>query len=343
MAKYKVVVTDLGYASYEPEREQVEAIGGELLTVDCHTEEELLEPTRDADGLIVRMAPITARVIENLEKCRVIARYGVGVDNVDVEAATAKGIRVCNVPDYCLEDVSDHALALLLACARKVAGHDRRVRRGEWDIGAKDPIHRLKGRTLGFLGFGNIARTLARKVHGLQLNLIAYDPYIDPESAAQRNVELVDLDTLLAESDFISVHAPLTEQTRHILDEEAFRKMKPTAIVVNTSRGALIDEAALVKALREGWINSAGIDVYETEPPPKDHPLFQLENVVLTDHAAWYSEESQIELQRKAAAEVCRVLTGQEPLSCVNAKALAERDGGAEEDHAGKGAPERES
>jgi len=325
VAELKVVVTDLGYASYDLEREQVEAIGGELVTVDCHTEEALLEPTRDADGLIVRMAPVTARVIENLHQCQVIARYGVGVDNVDIDAATAKGIQVCNVPDYCLEDVSDHALALLLTCVRKTASRDARVRRGEWDIGAKDPMHRLKGRTLGFLGFGNIARTLARKVHGLQLNLIAHDPYIDTEAAEQRSVELVDLDTLLAESDFISVHAPLAEQTQHILNEAAFKKMKPTAIVINTSRGGLIDQAALVKALRKGWINSAGIDVYETEPPPKDDPLFKLDNVVLTDHAAWYSEESQVELQTKAAAEVCRVLAGQPPLSCVNAAALAER------------------
>jgi len=271
----------------------------------------------------VRLAPINRRVIKNLRKCLVISRYGVGVDNVDLQAATAKGIMVCNVPDYCLEDVSDHALALLLSCVRKTVSRDRRVRGGEWDIGATDPLHRLKGRTLGFLGFGNIARTLARKVHGLQLKLMAFDPYIALDAAEQRNVELVDFDTLLAEADFISVHAPLTTQTRHILNEEAFKKMKSTAIVVNTSRGGLIDQAALAKALQEGWINSAGIDVYETEPPKKDDPLLKLGNVVLTDHAAWYSEESQVELQTKAAAEVCRVLTGQTPLSCVNAAALA--------------------
>lgn len=331
MAKFTVVVTDMGYENYEPEREQIEAVDGELITVDCHEEEALLEPTRDADGLLVRMAPVTKRVIDNLEKCQVIARYGVGVDNVDLAAATARGIRVCNVPDYCLEDVSDHALALLLSCVRKTAGHDRRVRKGEWDIGAKDPIHRLKGRTLGFLGFGNIARTLARKAHGFQLRLIAFDPYIDADAAEQRNVTLVDFDTLLAEADFITVHAPLTDDTRHILDAEAFRKMKPTAIVVNTSRGGLIDQKALTKALKEGVINSAGIDVYETEPPLENDPLLKLDNVVLTDHASWYSEESQLELQTKAAAEVCRVLTGQPPLSCINAAALAERAGEAGE------------
>jgi len=330
VAQFTVVVTDLGYANYDPEREQVEAIDGDLVTVDCDSEEALLDPTRDADGLLVRMAPVTRAVIENLQRCRVIARYGVGVDNVDIAAATEKGIRVCNVPDYCLEDVSDHALALLMTCARKTAGHDRRVRKGEWDIGASDPIFRTKGKTLGFLGFGNIARTLARKVHGLQLNLIAYDPFISEEVAKQRSVRLVDLDTLLAESDYISVHAPLNDQTRHTLDEAAFRKMKPTAILVNTSRGGLIDQKALAKALKEGWINAAGIDVYETEPPKKTDPLLKLDNVVLTDHAAWYSEESQVELQTKAAAEVCRVLTGQEPLSCVNAAALAERAGNEE-------------
>jgi D-3-phosphoglycerate dehydrogenase len=322
VAKFKVVVTDLGYPNYDPERQQVEAIGGELVLADCHTEEALLQPAQDADGLIVRAAPVTAKVIGRLRKCRVITRYGVGVDNVDLVAATAKGIQVCNVPDYCLEDVSDHALALLLTCVRKTAAHDRRVRRGEWDIAAKDPIHRLKGRTLGFLGFGNIARTLARKVQGLQLRLIAFDPFIQADDAEKRGVLLVDLDTLLSESDFISVHAPLTKDTRHILNEAAFRKMKPTAILVNTSRGGLIDQQALAKALKEGWINSAGIDVYETEPPQRDDPLLSIENAVLTDHAGWYSEESQVELQTKAAAEVCRVLMGQPPLSCVNRAAL---------------------
>jgi len=313
-----VVVTDLGYPTYRYEREQVEAIGGELVTVDCRTEDEVIEATADADGVLNRAVQITARVVENMQKCRVIARYGIGVDNVDVKACTKKGICVANVPDYCWEEVSDQALALLLACARKVVSRDRRTRAGKWDIGSRDPIHRIQGKTLGLLGLGNIARVVARKAKPFGLRLVSHDPFVSEEEARKHGVELVDFQALLAQSDFLSLHLPLNQKTRHIISEAELKSMKPEAVLINTARGPIVDEAALVQALKEGWIAGAGLDVFEQEPPAKDNPLFALENVVVTDHASWYSEESIVELQTKAAAEVCRVLQGDWPRSLVN-------------------------
>ena len=323
MAKYKVAITDHGYATDEYERSQVEPVGAEIVHLDATTEDEIIAGARDADGVINRAAPMTRRVIESLEKCRVIARYGVGYDNVDVDACTEKGICLANVPDYCWCEVADHAFALILTCARKTAFHDRRVRAGEWDIASADPTYRLTGKTLGLLGLGNIAQTLVRRVKGFEFRFIAHDPYIPEAVAAELDVQLVDMPTLFQESDFVSVHAPLSDATRHLVGEEQLRMMKHTAILVNTSRGPLVSEEALVKALMEGWIRAAGIDVYETEPPPDDCPLKQLDNVVLTDHAGWYSEEAVVELQTKAARQVALVLAGGWPEYLVNKEVKA--------------------
>jgi len=318
MAKLKVVVTDLGYITYKYEHSQLDPLDVDLVKIDAKSEDEIIEAAHDADGILNRMAPMTRKVIESLDRCRVIARYGVGYDNVDVEAATEKGICVANVPDYCWPEVADHAAALLLSCARKTAPHDRRIRAGDWDIGASDPIYRLTGRTLGLLGFGHIAQTLVRRVRGFEFNVIAYDPYVNESVAAELGVRVVDLDTLLAESDYVSIHAPMTPETHHIVGEAELRKMKKTAVLVNTSRGGLVDTHALAKALEEGWIANAGIDVYEDEPPPTDHPLLQQPNAVLTGHAAWYSEDSVAELQTKAAKQVALVLAGGWPENLVN-------------------------
>ena len=322
MPKFRVVITDHGYITDEYERSQVEPVGGEIVHLNATTEDEVIAGAGDADGIINRMAPMTRRVIESLDKCRVIARYGVGVDNVDVQACTDHGILLANVPDYCWSEVADHAFALILTCARKTAFHDKRVRAGEWDIASADPTYRLTGKTLGLLGLGNIAQTLVRRVTGFEFRVIAHDPYIPESVAAELGVQLVDMPTLLKESDFLSVHAPLTEQTRHIVGEPELRQMKPTAILVNTSRGPLVSEKALARALGEGWIRAAGIDVYETEPPPDDCPLKQLDNVVLTDHAGWYSEEAVVELQTKAARQVALVLAGGLPDYVVNRDVL---------------------
>lgn len=322
MAEFKVVVTDLGYPNYDSEREQVEAIGGELVLAECKTAEEVAAAARDADGVLNRAAPVTAEVIAAMERCRVIARYGIGVDNVDVEAATRRGIVVANVPGYCVEEVSDHALALMLAAWRKVVSHDKAVRRGAWDISFRDPVYRLTGRTLGLLGLGAIARRLVQKVAGFGLRIIAHDPYVSAEAAAEMGVELVDLETLFREADLLSLHAPATAETRHIVNRDRLALMKPTAVVVNTSRGPLIDEAALIEALKARRIAAAGLDVYEQEPPDITSELFRLDNVIVTDHAAWYSEDSLAELQRRTAAAVCAVLTGKRPESVVNPEVL---------------------
>ncbi len=322
MAKFKVVITDHGYATDAHERSQIEPVGGEIVHLNASDEDEVIAGARDADAILNRAAPMTRRVIESLEKCKVIARYGVGVDNVDVDACTEKGILVANVPDYCWTEVADHAFALLLTCARKTAFHDRRVRAGEWDIASSDPIHRLTGQTLGLLGLGHIAQTLVKRVRGFEFRVIAHDPYVGRAVAEELGVTLVDLPTLLKESDLLSIHAPLTPATRHIIGEAELRQMKPTAILVNTSRGPLVDEAALARALSEGWIAAAGIDVYETEPPPADCPLKKLDNVVLTDHAGWYSEEAVVELQTKCARQAALVLSGQTPDYVVNKEVL---------------------
>ena len=318
MMKWRVVITDSGYKHYNIERELIESIGGELEIRHCVTEEDVIALAKDADGVIVRLQPFSAKVIENLRRCQVAARYGVGVDNIDIAAATRKGIIVVNVVDYAVNEVAEHTLALLLSCVRKITSHDKKIRAGAWDIGLRDPIYRIKGKTLGLVGLGRIAQALVKKVKGFELRILAYDPFLSEEVAKKLRVELVELDTLLEESDYISLHAMLNEKTKHLINERRLRKMKPNAILVNTSRGGLVDTKALYRALKEGWINSAGIDVHEEEPVPKDYCLFELDNAVISDHAAWYSEESIEELQRGAAEAVAAVLCGRWPKSVVN-------------------------
>jgi D-3-phosphoglycerate dehydrogenase len=324
MAEFKVVITDLGYATYDPEREQLAEAGEvELVLAECETEADVAEACKNADGVITRLAPVGPDAIGAMQNCRVVSRYGVGVDNVDIPAATAKRIPVCNVRGYCNEDVSDHALALLMSCVRRTASRDKQVRAGEWDIGSKEPVYRVAGKVLGLVGYGAIPRVLHRKVAGFGLaEVLIFDPYVSDDDAAEAGVRKVSLDELCEQADFLSIHAPLTDETRGMIGAAQFAKMKPTAIVVNTSRGPVVETGALVDALKKGKITSAGVDVYDPEPPPKDSPLFDLPNVVLTDHTGWYSEESQLELQTQAAKNVALVLSGRKPLFCVNPEVL---------------------
>jgi D-3-phosphoglycerate dehydrogenase len=313
MARFKVVVTDYVFPSLHIEQEVLGAIGADLVALQVTSEEEIVEVAEDADALLVCYAAVTRRVVEGLRRCRIIARYGIGVDNVAVDAAAERGIVVTNVPDYCIEEVSDHALALLLACARRVVYLDRKVRRGRWEAKDAVPIFRLRGQVLGLVGFGKIPRNLAGKAKALGLEVIAYDPYVDAADMQAKGVEKVELETLLRRADFVSIHTPLTAETRGLIGEVQLRMMKPTAYLINTARGPIVMESALVRALQERWIAGAALDVLEVEPPSRDHPLFALDNVVLTPHVGFYSEESLRELQRKAAEEVARVLTGQPP------------------------------
>ena len=265
---------------------------------------------------------MTARVIENLHRCKIIARYGIGVDNVDLAAATQAQILVTNVPDYCIDEVSDHALALLLALARRIVGANGAVKAGAWDVVAHAGIRRLRGQTLGLIGFGRIAKALASKVQALGMKVLVYDPYLEPVAIAHHGAEAGSLDRILADADAISIHVPLSEETHNLIGERELARMKPTAFLINTSRGGIVDEGALAIALKESRLGGAALDVLAVEPPPHDHPLRQAPNIILTPHLAFYSRESVIELQTKAAQEVARALRGEPPRSPVNREVL---------------------
>jgi D-3-phosphoglycerate dehydrogenase / 2-oxoglutarate reductase len=319
-ARYTVAVTDDRYGgAYDEERRVLAEIGAELVVNDFKTENEAIAGLARADGVLVNLFPMPARVVSSLGRCRVLSRYGVGYDNVDVAAATAKGIWVARVPDYSIEDVSDQALALLLACVRGVAYKDRAVRAGRWNVHKEVPTRRIAGRTLGLVGYGAIARCLHRKVSGFNLaRVLVYDPYVDAAVVRKGGAEPVDLDALLRESDYVSVHVPLGAETRGLIGGRQLGLMRGASILVNTSRGPVVDEKALAAALAGRRIAGAGLDVFETEPLAADSPLRELENVVLSDHAGWYSEESVPELKTKAARNVAAVLAGGRPAYPVN-------------------------
>jgi len=325
MAQFKAVIVDDRYPEHEIERKEFQRIGAEMreLRTVNPSAEEILRFCRDADAIVVNLARIDRTVIEGLTRCKVISRYGVGYDNVDVKAATEKKIRVVNVPDYCMEEVSDQAIALFLACVRQIPLRDRAVRTGKWDTREWGPMRRIAGKVFGLVGYGNIPRVLHRKLKGFDLReVLVYDPFVAKEVVEANGAHPVDLDTLLRESDYISVHAPLMEQTYHMFGREQFAKMKPTAVFINTSRGGLVDTEALYEALKTGKIAWAGIDVHEQEPVPSNYPLCELDNVILSDHRGWYSEESMEELRRKAALYAAMVLEGQTPRSVVNREVL---------------------
>jgi D-3-phosphoglycerate dehydrogenase / 2-oxoglutarate reductase len=317
-----VAITDYVFPSVEPEQAMLEPLGVELRPQQCRSEEEIIALAQDADAVLNCYAKMTGRVIEELKRCRIIARYGIGVDNVDLAAATKAKILVTNVPDYCIDEVSDHALALLLALARRLTVADGAVKAGTWDVVAHAGIRRLRGQTLGLLGFGKIAKTVASKVEPLGMKLLVHDPYLEPELIAQHRAEAVDLGRLLAEADAISIHVPLSPETRNMIGQRELAQMKPTAFLINTSRGGIIDEQALAAALKEDRLGGAALDVLSVEPPPVDHPLRRAPNIILTPHLAFYSRESVIELQTKAAEEVARALKGEPPRSPVNPEVL---------------------
>ncbi|MCD6558619.1 MAG: C-terminal binding protein [Palaeococcus sp.] len=320
----KVVVTDYNYTDLTIEERELVQWNAQVVPAQCTTPEEVIKVGKDADALISQYAPITAEVIANLDRCKAIGRYGIGVDNIDVAAATARGIAVINVPSYCEDEVSDHALAMLLAWARRIPHYTEEIRRGTWDWKTGCPIYRLRGQVLSLLGFGKIARLLARKAKALGLEVIAYDPYLADEVFGREDVKRVTLDDLFAQSDFLSVHVPLTSETRHLINEKALAQMKPTVCIINTSRGPVVDEAALAKAIQEGVIAGACLDVMEEEPPANNNPLLQLDQVIFSPHVGWYSEEAQTELRGKIAEDIGRALTGVRPYGLVN-KELASR------------------
>lgn len=319
MAEYRVVVTDDRFGSYKQENEVLGEIDCSVEVLELKDEQETIQSLKNVDAVLVNLHPLPAKVVQALEKCRVISRYGVGYDNVDVEAATAAEIWVARVPDYSFEDVSDQALALLLGCVRKIAHKDRRIREGGWDLKGEQPCYRVKGKILGLIGYGAIARTLHRKVSGLGLaKVLAFDPYLDHQMVRDSGAEPSDLPVLLETADYISIHVPLNKETHHLIGPEQLRRCKNSAILINTSRGPVVDEDALGQALQDGGLAAAGLDVFETEPLPADSPLLKLDNVTLSDHSGFYSEESIVELKTKAARNVLEVLKGGKPIYPVN-------------------------
>ncbi len=314
MSKYKVLIADSRYPAYDEEKAVLEKIDAEVIIESSDSEDALAAAVADVDGLIVNLAPVTAKVVSAMDKCKCVSRYGVGYDNVDTAALKEKGIYLANVPDYCGEDVSDHAFALFMDCVRKISRKDRLVRQGQWNLSGVQDVFRICGRTFGFVGYGMIARYFHRKLAGFNLaRVLIADPYVSPEAAAEAGAELVELAELCREADFISIHVPLLPSTRGLIGAGEFELMKATAIVVNTSRGPLIDEKALVDALKSGRIACAGLDVFATEPLEAGSELRKLDNVTLTDHAGWYSVESMVELKTKAAQNIADTLIDGKP------------------------------
>jgi D-3-phosphoglycerate dehydrogenase len=287
-------------------------------------EEELVARARDADALVVSFSPVTRRVLSALEGLKTVVRTGVGYDVIDVRAATELGVIVVNIPDIWVREVANHALALLLAWNRKIITLDRQVRSGVWSGGVPgERTGSLHGETVGIVGLGNIGSAFARRVSALEMKVIATDPYVDKERFAALGAERVPLEALAERSDYVSVHTLLNAETRHLIGEKFLRRMKPTALLINTSRGPVVDEQALTRALAERWIAGAALDVWEEEPIPADHPLLAMDNVIATPHAAYFSSPAVAAVPRRCGEEIARVLTGQHPLNVVNPEVYA--------------------
>lgn len=337
--RFKVVITDYDYGDIAIEEEILNAAGADVIGLQAKSEDELIEVARDCDAIMNQYARVGSKVISAMTQCKVIARYGVGVDIVDVEAATNRNILVTNVRNYCTEEVADHAISMWLALARNLFAYNTATHEGIWQWQSGAPVYRLRGQTMGIVSFGRIGQAIADRARAFGVNVIVYDPYIDPALALQHQVKLVSKETLVSQSDIFMMQVPMTADTRHFLSEAEFRAMKRRALIINTGRGPTIDNQALYRALCEGWITGAALDDPEEEPAkraqwnPADNPIFSLPNVIVTPHSAYYSEESIRAARQLAATEVASVLTGKTPRFPVNGEALALRIKGAN-DHA---------
>ncbi len=307
----KVYITDSSFASNEIEMTTLQENGHECVLLGTRDPAEIARRAADAEALLVQFAPINDQVLEAMPGLKVMVRYGIGVDNFDLAVVRRHGAVACNCPGYCLEEVADHTLAFILASARKLPQVGGNTRAGRWTVGeGKSPIMSLGGKTLGFIGFGAIGKQVASRALAFGMRLIAYDPYLSESDAERHQVERVPLDALWGRSDFITLHCPLTEETRHVVDRDAFARMKPGVILINNGRGGLVDEAALLDALNAGQVAMAALDVLEVEPPREDYPLLSHPNVLVTPHVASVSEHSSARLQQMAVDEVVRVLSG---------------------------------
>jgi D-3-phosphoglycerate dehydrogenase len=317
---FRVLITDRAWPDCSIERDVLKSVGAEVVEAPRTDEQTLISLARDADAIGTNWAPVTANVIRAATRCKTVARFGIGLDNISVPTATGLGIPVTNVPDYCVSEVSDHALALLLAAARNVAFFHTRTKAGEYQLSAGPPMRRLSGMTLGLIGFGHIARALFPKARALGMTVIANTRRLDD---CRTGCTMVPLDELLVRSDFVSLHAPLTDSTRHMISGPQLARMKPTAWLINTSRGGLIDNAALEAALAAGRIGGAALDVFEPEPPDLSDALYKNERVIVTPHAAFVSAESLHELRLRASRQIADALEGKRPANVVNPEVYA--------------------
>lgn len=319
MAGPVIAVTDSVFPTLDPAKAALARLNPTYRIAKSASADDILAVARDADALLITYAKITREIIDQLTKCKAIGRFGLGVDNIDLPAAKEKGIAVNYVPDYCIREVSDHTMALLLSLIRKVPLSNKLVQAGRWEMPAVVPIRRIEGTVLGLVGFGHIPRLVAPKAQAFGIKVIAFDPFAKAELFKAANVESVDFGTLLQRSDYVSVHAPLMPQTRGMMNAAAFAKMKKGAYIVNTARGPLIDEPALIAALDAGQVGGAGLDVVATEPLAKDSPLLGRDNVIVSPHTAFYSIEALEELQSKCASDVARVLSGEKAVYPISA------------------------
>ena len=320
MARYKVVVSDYIMPNFDVERGLLDDIDAELVPAQCNSAAELIELAQNADAMLnTYFGPLSDEILAACPRLKIVVRYGIGFDTIDVPACTRHGVMAANVTEYCLHEVSDHALGLWLALARKIVLADRGARRGEWDFKPLKPVLNSRGQTAGIIGVGRIGRLTAQKLAPFGLDLLYTDPYVaDDVDLGGAVAHRVELDQLCRRADIIFIHAPANDQTHHLLDGERFGQMTRQPIIVNTARAPLIDTAALVTALQQGQVGAAGLDLVDGEELPPEHPLLHMDNVVITPHMAWYSEDSLIELRRQATMEIIRVLQGGRPNSWLN-------------------------
>ena len=318
----KALITDFVWPNIDVESEVLRAGGVEPIVAPDTSEKTLAELATDADIIMFCFAQVTGKVLRTAERCMVASRYGIGVDNIDIPTATELGIVVTNVPDYCMDEVTDHAIGMILALNRRLLPHDSQVKEGGWhDVVLDQPMHRTRGATLGILGYGRIGRAIAEKAVGFGMNLIAYDPMIEPGQTID-GTEITTFEDVLKRSHFITVHTPLTPETEGMIGSDELNSMMPGSIIVNCARGGIIQEQALADALNSGHLAGAGLDVLEPAPPPDDHPLLTAPNIIITPHTAFFSQASTVELERRTAQEALRVLNGNAPENLINPDVL---------------------
>lgn len=318
LSQLQVVITDSPWEDNSVERKILEEAGVQVTRAQCKTPQEVAAATKDADALLVGWAPITQEVIAGLSRCRLLMRYGTGYDNIDLDAATRAGIAVAINADYCLEEVATHAFALLLACQRQIGALQEAVRNGRWDpLNVLLPCPPLSQQNVGVLGFGRIGRRFAEMIQPLAKRVLVHDPLLPVGERTDPPLSFVSFDQLLAESDYISIHVPLTEDTRHLFNGETMALMKKGSYIINCARGPIVDEEALLESLRKNHLAGAALDVFSKEPLPADHPLRNFPRVLITPHAAWYSTQADHLLRANPARDILRFFRG-EPISLLN-------------------------